>query len=322
MKMKIKSNTQYYFIIGMILLLICCIPYVNAIVIGNWTIDVKTYYSATETVEESIVFHNGSISPASESYIDYDLYTYEITEINANLKTVSVIKTHHGVGSIITDFSYDPIVLANNLVNNLFIFEYQIDDSTKELMFTDFKFDYKWITYLIEPTWDLLNTNFKEIVNTSRLISQINNGTQLIQLTFGDFINSLEHYSVMEKEDITVVKNIFPNDTIQWTFVFTLDNTMNYYHYIADGDFWEKFVFEDYHTYLGFDYSLGGRLQGLRYLKTYTLNTNNMTKFLYNHIEIKKTFAPLATPVSYEFLSIILVLMILSPIITRSRKKI
>lgn len=96
---------------------------------------------------------------------------------------------------------------------------------------------------------------------------------------------------------------------------------MTYFHYIDKGDFWEKYVYEDYMTYLVFEYSMLGTLQEIRYFKTYILNTENMTKYLYDYIEIKKTYAYLLNPVAFEFSSVILVLLILAPILAKCKKK-
>lgn len=193
-------------------------------------------------------WHAGEIYYFGESYLGNNIYSskdldiqrtfrfayqnqfaYNITSVDLLTERYRAIYTEVGGGSFAAfyDFASEDFVENYLDLNNIMTFEYNWDYTKNDTVLTGLYFTlFKWS--FVEPQWDIINRGFADMFNTSEIIATVADPYLPIthNITFGEFLNSTDSYTLMGKGNLQAGKDKISAKTTRWDFTFDISNAL------------------------------------------------------------------------------------------------
>ena len=316
-----KKQANYLFSIFLLsLLIITNIPFTQAVYARDWQIGETVNYgyryffdAKTRQTNDTMKYKHSSATSSS--------FRYEILEIDQENMFVS-FKSDQAGGFQEYSLSYNTSEICEFLfIGNLFGFNYHWDYELNKTRLVDFRFNgvYKFIGInfpFIEPEWEYFNNPIAEQINPERVIDYVvyTDGSQqkTLNITFGDFLDSIKSYKIMGKNDIISAQNVISNNLSKWSFEFDLSG------YIVSKRWDKYFDYEKYIIALEFEFTEGGTWKSYSHLIEYNLVEEHIINEYKFSIEYEKD---LKTRAEFEFISVLGAVLILSITIAMLRKR-
>ncbi len=230
-------------------------------------------YEGTSTVEENIA--DGLVSTSSiivESTEDYEITIIDKTNLEITLDNLAL------------DGSVDNITVSYNsttfgLELGYFSATYLQFENNDSFYLRSFYYP-NWVPTLIDPDFKDINDNFKEGLNSSKLIDiRYGHDLSLYEFTLGNLFNNMTSWSINEGTSFTDAKTAITDETREYTMEFDLSGLLTFsYTEVINAE-----VVTIYQTYdvatisLNWEYDSDGILKSYSEREVYSYVRNDAT---------------------------------------------
>lgn len=269
----------------------------------------------------------------SETIIDgLSGYEYGSMEMEIKIKILSVDLNEHEYEANLTmaggyndDYSgaTDPEFFGYVLTDS-FDVDYDWDDNSNRLVLTDFDFYGFYLTFFLEPEWDLFNSQLDPLFDRDRLIDVVTTDLTTYELYWGDFLDSIASYNIIGVTNLVDSGHSVSNTTHKWTLSFDLSNAIYYHDYDYETSTHSYHMYDVYKASYTLEYTDGGTLEKMELVQEYKVTTNERAIQTEEKMIIKRGgIEAVSSPIDFgSSILAILILPVLVYLLKPRRKKI
>ena len=196
---------------------------------------------------------------------------YNITAIDTVAKNYDVTqKTTGSTNYYVRDYSWDGWCNAELETWDIFNLNYAYDIFNNRTVLYGENI-YINARYLLEPDWVNINNFFKDSMNASYVTDTVIDPYQPIiyNLTVGDFLNSLDSFSIMNRGTLSRALNQFKDDTTKWSIELDLSNVIHSRVWNSTAVDYNYYPYYEYILSMVIEYSEGGVIKEAKYALSY-----------------------------------------------------
>jgi len=167
-----------------------------------------------------------SHSTGLESTFDFNSemqFSYNITGVDLIQERYQAIYADETGPSSITNRRFVWEDFVERYLGNLLKPNYEWDYEHNSTVLTSFSLSFSTWKF-IEPQWDMINSGFADLFNTSEIIATVDDPYSPVihNITLGTFLNNTNSYSIMGKDNLEDAKLKFTEKITNWFLGFDL----------------------------------------------------------------------------------------------------
>jgi hypothetical protein len=217
-----KTNTKILIINSFMIIVLLSIP-TSASSVRDWNVGDAFNYKLIISEKEIYVNEVSNLRDVRTVYAMDSELKYVVTAIDDQQKEASANLSTAWFESESASWNCSATNTSQTILDRLFQFEYHWDEVANQSRLTSFLMWGESYYFVVDPDWISFNDVFANIGNRDRIIDTVSYNSTLLNITFGDFLDSVPHYQFMGVQGFPDSSNGL-GPAHEWKFEFTFDN--------------------------------------------------------------------------------------------------
>jgi hypothetical protein len=292
----------------------------NAQIYGRgW--DVGTTISYTNVLRErsSAESTNDTLGQNLEfsAEAQFEINVTYVNELSEEARITETWADEHDSYAYNIEFNADYV--SSDLASSLFYFYYIWDYNFNRELLQSFNMYLGDFYPIVNPDWDVFNTNFNATLDGDRVIAAIDTGYVLEYIYFSDFISEVS-FLINGESTIAGARSSFTPARSSWKFSFDLKDYILRREYNYDDDIFEYYEYDNYDVIFELEYTKGGVLKKILSSEAYSITRDNV-KLSYEEFYSIYSEDEGTASISYDLIPTMIVLILLPTLFLYKRKR-